>query len=328
MKRWLSVMAVLSAVYSPFSWAKLGKALRIDAAGANSCAIFETSPGSSDTTVRCWGSKKATGTGDDSCWACNEDVLKVPKLNHPREIKVTMSHACAIHDGGVKCWGSDGDHLAAPPIINPVSLALGTNMSCAIDNTSNLSCWGKGIFGKLCGPSPKGDCLPFIPIKAKFVMINQQQLCIAGETGDTLICWRTDIGYIYDYNEYSKEKLPKGKIKALAAGEIEDALVLTDSQVNLFRTGGFHDLSSYNFPEEEKVTDIATGGYHHCVIRSGRVLCLAGYNGWVAGTMDPPEEITHATQIASGWNHNCVIQDGKVICWGLDNLNQLNVPTD
>lgn len=318
MKRSMTILIVLLSIIMPhLGFAKLGKALRIDAAGVHSCAIFEKLPGSKDTVVRCWGSEASS---EENCPLCVNEVLKVPPLNQPREIKVSRSHACAIHEGGVKCWGLPGNHLVAPPIKNAVSLALNFISSCAIDNQSNLFCWGNDMqdHNHVCGPSPKADCLAFPNMRAKSVMLNDKQICIAGKTGDSLYCWNSVYrGYI---NTLDK---PKGEIKSMAAGEIDGGFVLTDRQLKYIHSGN-NILPGYIFSDEDKISEIGTGAYHLCIIQDGKILCRG--TGVAAGVMDPPESIRHPTQIASGWRHNCVIDDGEVVCWGLDDANQLKVP--
>ena len=180
------------------------KVMKIEAAGATNCAIFESG------RLKCWGNNSSgnlfMGNEQISYGGEAGEMKKLPFLDLGVNEKVTQIslgqlHSCAVFKSGrLKCWGSNykgalglespnegsignlPEHLGkALPFVNLGKklkvgyIAVGSMSACAvIQLTNEVKCWGKNDYGQIgsgddqegigFGPNQMGDDLPYVDL--------------------------------------------------------------------------------------------------------------------------------------------------------------------
>lgn len=235
-------------------------------------------------------------------------------------------HTCAILDNGsVSCWGhgeygqlgNGGTANQNSPTLTSslglgrtaVAISSGKEHTCAILDNGSVSCWGRGLYGRLGNGGTMDQTTPTLT---------------------------NSLG-------------PGRTAEAISSGSFHTCAILDNGSVSCWGLGGYgmmgnggtagqqHSpmLTSSLGPGRTAVA-ISSGKEHTCaILDNGSVSCWGrGFNGVLGdgGTTDhtTPTPISSlgpgrtAVALSSGLNHICAILDnGSVSCWGFGYYGQL-----
>ena len=188
-----------------------------------------------------------------------------------------------------------------PPPLPIVFASAGVAHSCALTAAGAPYCWGLGLSGQLGADSVRNSLLP-VAVRADGLVFSQiavgfEHTC-AGTTDGRVFCW----------------------------GSNERGQLGTDDYVTRTRPAriGLPTLL---------VQQVASGGYHNCVVRIDRRVLCWGWNAYGqlgnATTIDLrlPVEIVgnhEFTTVSTGALHTCALNArGAAFCWGNNAFGQL-----
>ncbi|MCT4641492.1 MAG: hypothetical protein N4A33_04285 [Bacteriovoracaceae bacterium] len=257
----------------------------------HACAVLN------NNNVKCWGEGSWGGTGYDSAAdrgdGANEMGDNLPLVNvgdTVKKISTGRGSTCAIlSDDSVKCWGLNnygqlgrnnntymGDHAGEMAALTSIDLgagrtakdiASGYEFSCAALDNNTVKCWGRGSYGALGRE-------------------NQTHYGNnAGEMGDSLLA--ADLG-----------NLGTGvTIKKVVAGFYHACALFSDGNAKCWGRGTEGQLGNGigthygdaagemgdNLPyiilgADEKILDIAAGGYSTCILNMQNEMKCFGNN--------------------------------------------------
>ncbi len=248
---------------------------------------------------------------------------------------------------------SPSETLMALPI---QSVAAGWQHSCAVDKLSALWCWGRNTLGQLgLGYTSLRNAAPTkvtsLANGVSLVAAGGSHTCIVDKLS-ALWCWgRNNYGQL-GLGDTSNRKTPtkvislSNEISQVAAGAFHTCAI--DILSTLWCWGynfrgqlGLPDLSDRNTPTKvtslsNEISQVATGGYHTCIVDKLSALWCWGYNPdgqlGLGNTSDrniPTQVISLAngiSHVAAGASHTCAIDNISTLwCWGSNGNGQLGL---
>jgi cysteine-rich repeat protein len=266
-------------------------------------------------------------------------------------------HTCALLSGGnVRCWGAGnsgqlgygnlniigddetpGEAYALLPNNGDVNLGgevlqltAGDNYTCALLSTSNVRCWGQGVFGQLGYGNTNNIGDNEIPEEAYALLPNNGDVNIGGrvlqiDAGFFHTCVLLDTGNVRCWGSGGSQ-LGYGNLNTIGDDETPGeayALLPNNGDVNL---GG-------------EALQLAASNSGMCALLSGgNVRCWGfGFNGQLGygNQNDVGDDETPASagdvnvggsvvQLTAGNSHTCaLLSNGTVRCWGFGGNGQL-----
>ena len=168
-------------------------ALQIAAGGWHTCAVLEdTSQGSDNTSVKCWGhnDKGQVGDGTSGTDRASPQAVSLGSTSLVRQLALGYKQSCVVFEDNVlKCWGHNHKgQIGTGNTTNqktPVAVDVGSSLgvkyvgigeghACAVLTDNTVKCWGEHANGALGagagtiiwgdGASEMGDDLPTVPL--------------------------------------------------------------------------------------------------------------------------------------------------------------------
>lgn len=293
----------------------------------HSCAGFE------DGRLRCWGTGRYIGAGNDLTIGDDETPDAIPDVaigGPVQQIAASWYQTCAVlDDGRLRCFGNglagqlgyanidnvgDDEAPASAGDVNvggkAVSVACGPYHTCAVLDNGKVRCWGRNTYGQLGYRSPEtvGDDEP--PASAGDVDVGGFVTHVAAGFGHTCVL------------------LMGGEVRCWGLGS-----------GGRLGYGNTHDIGDDESPASAGDVDIGgpvkqlvAGSFHTCaLLRTGKVRCWGsngngqlGYgkpNGVgddetpaLAGDVDVGGPVQ---ELAAGNYATCaLLVGGTVRCWG------------
>ena len=261
---------VFSATPVPVQLQAGESAIGIAVGGAHSCALL------ADRTVRCWGANSNGQLGNGQSESGLESLTPVTVLNSSGSAALSgvgslfagKNHTCAILENSkVRCWGEgtsgqlgnqQNSDKNLPVAVNAgpsggsnlsgvLQLALGDAHTCA-RLTSQIICWGSGVFGQLGNSQNNTFSHPILP----FDLLGQKPIQISAGANHTCaididnkpFCWgnngKGQLGVNDVTNRNSPTLIPSlSGITSIAGGEQHTCALLTSGGA---RCWGFNAL--------------------------------------------------------------------------------------
>lgn len=271
-----------------------------------------------DGTVRCWGdnSRGAIGTGIDGGTAAGFPPTPVVGLEGVTQLSAAEYTTCAVASGAVQCWGGNRQGqlgLQASPALTdflrhpspaPVDLAasvarvdVGHRSVCALTTANDLACWGGN------------DKLQLTRVDAG----------AAGGPGPA------------DLHTFDVTRTTASQTTVFGIGG--DGRLLTWGQVSGRESSIAIDPVPAPLETLTKVTSVAAGPAHTCVVADGELYCWGSGTRGALGSGTPNDERLpslakientvdqklYPQQVAVSANITCVrITDGTIQCAGDD----------
>lgn len=285
---------------------------KVSVGGQQACAL------TTSNKLKCWGENS-----DGHLAPGSEDIsapLSISPSSSFTKVSSGGSHVCVINGtGGLFCWGVNtsgqvGDSsttlrnipTAIDSGIQYAEVSAGEAHTCAITTGSKLKCWGAGANGRLGVGSTSDSTTPLAVDAANDyirVSAGTSHTCalrrVTSSTG-SVQCWGS--------NTY-------GQIGNNTSG----ADVTTPTAI----------LDSSGTPISDLFTEVVSGEYHSCALRTdGKVLCW-GYNNKgqlgdgtnVSNRVYPGLSlVTLASTLSSSGSTVCAVEqsDSSLKCWGYD----------
>jgi alpha-tubulin suppressor-like RCC1 family protein len=315
-----------------------GRAVQISAGVEHTCALLDTGK------VRCWGANAEGQLGHGHTRDIGDDEAPARAGDVPLDEPVTQivaggEYTCALlASGRVRCWGASPqgetgqglDHSSIgddePPTAYP-ALELGGRVRqlsnangppCALFEDGRVRCWGPVIGSTADSYTPAAQH-PLVALGVAAVQIASSagagHTCAITANG-RLRCWGGssfgEIGYGFDIDDVG-----------VTRGELPTPAKLGD----------------VHLPDNDRVTSVAPGGEHTCVLLdTGRVRCWGRGRFGVLGPGSPERVLARdaveidvggrVVEIAAGQLHTCAVLDtGAVRCWGWNHDGQLGYGT-
>ncbi|WAS92707.1 DUF4215 domain-containing protein [Nannocystis punicea] len=208
--------------------------------------------------------------------------------------------------------GREADDACSPECKNAEveDLAVGAQHTCIVLKGGTLRCWGQNEFGTLANGDTEdlGDDPGELPV----ANVNAGGRVVQVSAGANHHCALLETGSVYCCGQ--------GVLGALGYGDSAD------------RCG-----PTAEFPPKEVIGGairIAAGGYHTCVILTGKKVRCWGYGALgqlgvdnVYSQSAPKDDvpgITGARRLALGTRHSCaLLEDDTVRCWGYNTQGEL-----
>ena len=351
-----------SALGSALTTVDLGTGRTATAIAAGSyftCAILDNG------TVKCWGLNNKGQLGQNSTTFLGDDAgemgdnLPAVYLGAGRtatKIVAAAASVCVILDNNtLKCWGDNyfgqlgtGDNttrgdaageMAALGTVNlgtgqvPAQIAMGNYHTCVILTSSNLKCFGYGMFGQLgngtgasvgTSSSELGDALPLLD----FDGVTPSVTNTPADTSTPLMT-STPTNTRTPSKTYTRSKTPtRSKTKP-------QTKTPTQSKTATRTPVGYIS----------RVAAVASGTSHSCAILASSVVKCWGRNssgqlglGDTSNRGDASGEMANAlpaidlgtgvlaSKVYAGANHSCVLTTtNHVKCWGNNSAGQLGL---
>jgi hypothetical protein len=171
-------------------------------------------------------------------------------------------------------------------------VALANSASCLKDDFG-IFCWGDNTFDE------SGN-VPSYFTKDAQLFGRGNHFC--GYENKRLICWG-DISADIKLREPSNISVGEGGV-----------CYVDDGRLYCLSSGSGYEISR-NIPiETPKITAIAVGGFHACLLdHSQRVSCW-GKSG--SAQVDVPDDLIYPKKLISGYTFSCVLDAGEIKCWG------------
>jgi len=263
--------------------------------------------------VKCWGMCDKGQCGSEVHVARTPQTVQ--GLSQVTDVETGYGFACALRrDGKVLCWGDNGygqlgvelpDHRARPEVVPGVEhiteLALGGFHACALRDDGKVLCWGVNNYANLGTPEPQdrrasAQVVPRLPT-ATHVWAGEYHTCAQDERG-RVRCW----------------------------GESSNGQAGTRRRVQRAPVTLVRRLVS--------PSDVELGGSMGCAsTESGEMRCW-GSNIFNVGpgeywsTPQTLSTIHHVESMAVDGRNLCAVSGGHVYCWGVNDMEQLGVPTE
>ncbi len=333
---------------------------KIAAGGAHTCAIYD------DGRLRCWGDNRfgQLGLGDllsrgKTTESMSRTFVDLGASWATAFVALGRMQSCAVStgtgpDARLRCWGRlspdtdvDGgvlDASANPPTPDLVPVlkvgvnAVGTGLrhTCAVVG-SGVECWG--VTGR-----------PSDPRGVRAVVAGNNSTCELFATEKAVRCWESgqseiETGPVTFAGDASAEAIAARVGHACA--RLSDGTVACwgNNQSGQLAPGVVEDAGGPLKPItlEERVTEVATGARHTCVLlESGKVKCWGDNASGQLGLVDltstnaggftatslPAVDLgeARAVGVAAGDAHTCVLlEDHAVKCWGDNEHGQLGI---
>jgi len=324
-------------------------AASLDAGGTHTCAVLTTG------ALRCWGAAGSGQLGHNSFSNIGDGTVSiktagdVPLGGKAVAVAAGSGDTCAVlTTGAVRCWGDGGSgrlgYNNTTNVGDPVgpsiteagdvplglgakatAITAGDRFTCALLTTGAVRCWGEGLQGELGhnsvssigdDPSRSIEMAGDVPLggKATAIAAGNTHVC-AVMTTQSVRCWGDD---------------PSGELGHNDTQRIGDG----DPAGQSIEQAG-------DVPLQGKVTAIAAGAHHTCVLMTtGGVRCWGagsfgqlGY-GSTAVIGDGRGVLMHdladvplggkAVAVTAGGNHTCaLLTTGAVRCWGAGSFGEL-----
>ncbi len=261
--------------------------------------------------VKCW--------GQCSHGQCGSDVRVAPTprevegLSNIAQVVAGYSFACALRDDGkVLCWGDnqygqlgvDQPETRSTPQVVPglsevTELALGGFHACALRADGRVLCWGGNTYANLGTPEPADRRASAAPVprlpRATHLWAGQYFSC-AQDLRGRIRCW----------------------------GGSSNGQAGTRRRVRRAPVTRVRGLSS---PEH-----LELGGAMGCVSTDGVMSCWGSniFNVGPGAYWSSPQvlsSIHNVESMAVGRRNLCAVSGGRVFCWGVNDMEQLAVPT-
>ncbi|MCF7898340.1 MAG: hypothetical protein K9L31_00110 [Candidatus Pacebacteria bacterium] len=295
-----------------------------------------------DNTLYCWGLNNNGELGDNTTVKKYtptqvHGVSNVGYLTGITQVSIGSFYVCALkNDGTVYCWGNNiygqlGDNTTSQRntpvqvhgvgnvgyLTDVVQISSGSSKTCATKNDGTVYCWGYNASGQLGDNTTTQRNTPvqvhgvgdvgYLTDVAK-VSSGQSHTC-AVKTDNTLYCW--------GYN---------------SNGQLGDNTATTrNTPVQVHGVGNVGFLTD--------VSQISTGGFHTCAVKTDGTAYCWGYNGNghlgdnTSTQRNTPVQVkgvgnvgflTDISQISAGQEHTCSFKtDGTAYCWGLNGYGRL-----
>jgi alpha-tubulin suppressor-like RCC1 family protein len=277
------------------------------------------------------------------------------------EIVAGFHHSCArVQSGTVWCWGrnqfgqlGNGTTTDSPRpvrvqgLTGAIQIALGREHSCALRSTGRIFCWGRGDDGQLGNNTRSNSPTPVLVrtlTDATRITAGGWHSCALRPNGRAF-CWGWNAsGQLGDGT--NTRRLTPVRVAGswgtqaiqIGAGARHSCLLRSTGRVACWgedyygQLGNGDPTTNQSLPGPvsglSSVSQLATGLYHTCAIRTnGNTFCWGwnGYGGLGDGTTvnrTAPVRVRDLTGIArittGGWDgHTCAIRDsGRIFCWG------------
>ena len=318
---------------------KLTGISQVVAGSYHTCAI------KSDGRVFCWGDNAYGELGNHSTLSRPTPVQvwnnldNIGTFSDVSQLIAGDSDTCALKsDGTVFCWGDDNygqlgniygptqypymyvptevqDELGTQGNLSNVGRLIGgKSHNCAIKLDGSVFCWGGDWLGQLGNNSTENSEIPVGVVDMSYlnnvshISGGDSYTCSLKSDG-TVFCWGWNVFGQLGNNSTTDSQIPVQVVDAGGSGHL---------------TG---------------VSQVASGGYHTCALKSdGTVFCWGDNvfgalgNNSTTNSSAPVQVqgLTDASQIVAGLYHTCAIKtDGSVYCWGDNGGGQLgNDSTD
>ena len=229
---------------------------------------------------------------------CATRPVQVPGITDAEEIAAGAFHTCVTRSGGgVACWGAGSEgqlgHGDTPMAqITPVDvmgvsdisdIASGLWHTCAKDSMGGVACWGAHYWGQL-GIGTEGwtlcgvDMRPCSPVAVDVDMPEVHALAL----GRVHTCGVTHSGDMYCFGDATGGRLGLGAIDESCDGP----------------WGGPHACRTLPTLVTGGIAELASGGAHTCVIRTGGVVACTGSNDVGQSGAPPGGMLLELTDIA------------------------------
>lgn len=302
-------------VLAPRVVAGFSNVVDIGLGSSHSCAVFANGRAS------CVGANDQgqLGTGGLTPVATSQPIA-VFQLTSAVRIAAGLRHTCAaLEDGSVRCWGRNeyGEvafaggtgntvpfPIGVPGISNAVDVTVGDDHSCALLATGGVTCWGRGLNGRLGnGASTNSN----VPVPVSFITT-----ATAVSAGSDHTCVRLAASEIRCWGANARGQLGTGSTTP----------AFFSTPVNAINDGGALGISS--------------GGEFGCMLATPFARCFGrGTDGQIGNNAfvdrsDPQtvSGINTAVAVEAGQFHACaLLTDGSVRCWGDNSAGQLGQAT-
>lgn len=270
--------------------------------------------------ARCWGRNNDAQLGVGSLEPVQtSQPLNVFGLSTAARISAGVKHTCAVlTDGTVQCWGRNefgqvaytggtgitvGFPVTVPGITTAVDVSVGAEHSCALLSTGSVSCWGRGLNGRL---GNGGTANSNTPVAVSFITT-----ATAVSAGTDHTCVR------------------------LAAREIRCWGANTRGQLGTGSTVQPFFSTPVNAINDDFAIDISSGREFGCMLATPVVRCFGrgtdgqiGNNAFVDRSDAQTVPIGLASAVSAGQAHACaLLNDGSLRCWGDNTFGQLGQGT-
>jgi alpha-tubulin suppressor-like RCC1 family protein len=334
------------------------------AAGTDrSCAV------SSSGGAYCWGDSSGGALGNSRALSSPSPV-QVRNLTSGVSVLSTTGnsyHTCSITgNGAARCWGDNsngqlGNGTALSSTVPSSVLGLGSGTAaistgsfhtCALRTVGDVYCWGTNSHGRLgdggvasIAYSPRA--VVGLPSGIRAIAAGGEHTCALSATGGVW-CWGNNTsGQVGDgtftdrFQATAVSGLGSG-VAALSLGFHHSCAVTVSGALYCWGANhrgqlGIGNTTSSALPMavsglSSGITQVSTGGYHTCALRSGGVLCWGfGENGQVGNgstaNATTPQPVTGLASgirsVALGAYHSCAVTtSGGVWCWGFNGSRQ------
>jgi alpha-tubulin suppressor-like RCC1 family protein len=317
----------------------LTRVTSISVGASQTCAVL------TNHQARCWGSNFSRELGNPGVGDVARHAVTVLNsagtgpLTGVARISAGQNFTCAVlTNGQARCWGSStfgqtgtGSHMEVPrpravlalsgntPLTGVAGVAAGSAHACAVLRNHEARCWGQNLDHE----TGSAGNIPFVYRPRR----------VLNRTGTA----------------------PFTGVRAIAVGSQSSCAVLLNSQVRCWGLDHLGELGNgpngdSAFPAVVVDVDgvgrltgadrIASGGFHSCVVVTGRqVRCWGDNAAGDLGNDDPDNasqlpvitlglgaspQIRTVTQIGASPAHTCVrVASGRARCWGNNDTGEL-----